>query len=128
VLFSVVVLLPLPGALFVVVEVVEFCVTSGDGDASAAGEVSVVVVVVVSFVDPWHPTIIVLAAKAVTAAIETIYFEIFTGREYQNSMILHGLKPMGDADLLKRNRDKFLLPYSPNRRNIKDVMLRQSAE
>jgi hypothetical protein len=80
VLFSVVVLLPLPGALLVVVVVVEFCVTSGDGDASAPGEVSVVVVVVVvSFVGPWHPTIIVPAAKAVTAAIETIYFEIFMG-------------------------------------------------
>jgi hypothetical protein len=116
VLFSVVVLLPLSGALLVVVVVVDFCVTSGDGDASAAGEVSVVVVVVVvSFVGPWHPTIIVPAmkAKAVTAVIETILFEIFMGREYQNSMILHGLKPMGDADLLKRNRDKILLPYSP---------------
>jgi hypothetical protein len=98
VLFSVVVLLPLSGALLVVVVVVEsvdFCVTSGDGAASAPGEVSVVVVVVVSFVVPWHPTIIVPAmkAKAVTAASETIYFEIFMGREYQNSMILHGLKP-----------------------------------
>ena len=73
------------GALLVVVVVVEsvdFCVTSGDGDASAPGEVSVVVVVVVvSFVGPWHPTIIVPAmkAKAVTAASETILFEIFMG-------------------------------------------------
>jgi hypothetical protein len=95
VLFSVVVLLPLSGALLVVVVLVDFCVTSGDGDASAPGEVSVVVVVVVSFVGSWHPTIIVPAmkAKTVTAASETIYFEIFMGREYQNSMILHGLKP-----------------------------------
>ena len=87
------VLLPLSGALLVVVVVVDFCVTSGDGDASAPGEVSVVVVVV-SFVGPWHPTIIVPAmkAKTVTAASETIYFEIFMGREYQNSMILHGAK------------------------------------
>jgi len=94
VLFSVVVLLPLSGALLVVVVLVDFCVTSGDGDASAPGEVSVVVVVVVSFVGPWHPTIIVPAmkAKTVTAASETIYFEIFMGREYQNSMILHGAK------------------------------------
>ena len=93
-LFSVVVLLPLSGALLVVVVLVDFCVTSGDGDASAPGEVSVVVVVVVSFVGPWHPTIIVPAmkAKTVTAASETIYFEIFMGREYQNSMILHGAK------------------------------------
>jgi hypothetical protein len=87
----VVVLLPLSGALLVVVVLVDFCVTFGDGDASAPGEVSVVVVVV-SFVGPRHPTIIVPAmkAKAVTAASETIYFEIFMGREYQNSMILHG--------------------------------------
>jgi hypothetical protein len=82
VLFSVV-LLPLSGALLVVLVLVDFCVTSGDDDASAPGEVSVVVVVVVSFVGPWHPTIIVPAmkAKAVTAASETIYFEIFMGRE-----------------------------------------------
>ena len=91
------------GALLVVVVVVEsvdFCVTSGDGDASAAGDVSVVVVVVVvvvSFGVPWHPTINVPAmkAKAVTAASETILFAIFMGREYQNSMILHGLPNVG---------------------------------
>jgi hypothetical protein len=84
VLFLVVVL-PESGALLlvvvVVVESVDFCVTSGDGAASAPGEVSVVVVVVVSFLVPWHPVIIVPAmkAKAVTAASETIYFEIFMG-------------------------------------------------
>ena len=77
------------GALLVVVVVVEsvdFCVTSGDGEASAAGEVSVVVVVVVvSFVVPLHPTIIVPAMKAnaTTAVKETIHFEIFMGRAYQ---------------------------------------------
>ena len=93
-LFSVVVLLPLSGPLLVVVVVVDCCVTSGDGDA-APGEVSVVVVVVVSFVGSWHPTIVVPAmkAKAVTAASETICFEIFIDRYYQNLMILHGLTP-----------------------------------
>jgi hypothetical protein len=118
VLFSVVVLLPLSGALLVVVVLVDFCVTSGDGDASAPGEVSVVVVVVVSFVGPWQPTIIVPAmkAKTVTAAGETIYFEIFMGREYQNSMILHGLKPWGTLICLSENLDNFLLHYSFNRR------------
>jgi hypothetical protein len=80
VLFLVVVL-PESGALLlvvVVVESVDFCVTSGDGAASAPGEVSVVVVVVVSFLVPWHPMIIVPAmkAKAVTAESETILFEI----------------------------------------------------
>jgi hypothetical protein len=81
VLFLVVVL-PESGALLfvvvVVVESVDFCVTSGDAAASAPGEVSVVVVVVVSFLVPWHPMIIVPAmkAKAVTAESETILFEI----------------------------------------------------
>ena len=112
------VLLPLSGALLVVVVVVEsvdFCVTSGDGEASAAGEVSVVVVVVVSFVVPLHPTIIVPAMKAnaTTAVNETIHFEIFMRREYQNSMIVHGLKPWTTLICLKRNRDKFLMPHSP---------------
>ena len=80
-----VVLLPLSGALLVVVVLVDFCVTSGDGDASAPGEVSVVVVVVVSFVVPLHPTNIVPAMKAnaATAVNETIHFEIFMGRAYQ---------------------------------------------
>jgi len=126
VLFSVVVLLPLSGALLVVVVVVEsvdFCVTSGDGAASAPGEVSVVVVVVVSFVVPWHPTIIVPAmkAKAVTAASETIYFEIFMGREYQNSMILHGLKPWATLICLSETGANLCCPTLPIRRNIKDV-------
>jgi hypothetical protein len=86
-----------------VVESVDFCVTSGDGagvpgEASApgAGVVSVVVVVVVvSFMVPLHPTIIVPAMKAnaATAVNETIHFEIFMGRAYQNSMILHGRLP-----------------------------------
>ncbi len=106
-LFSVVVLLPVSGALLLVVvvvvlESVDFCVTSGDGagapgDAAAPGEgevssVVVVVVVVVSFVVPRHPTIIVPAMKAnpTSAANKTILFEIFMGRAYQNSMILHG--------------------------------------
>jgi hypothetical protein len=81
VLFLVVVL-PESGALLfvvvVVVESVDFCVTSGDAAASAPGEVSVVVVVVVSFLVPWHPMIIVAAvkAKAVTAESETILFQI----------------------------------------------------
>jgi hypothetical protein len=90
VLFSV--LLPLSGALLVVVvvlESVDFCVTSGDGagapgDASApgAGVVSVVVVVVVvSFVVPLHPTNIVPAMKANAAT--AIHFETFMGRAYQ---------------------------------------------
>ena len=67
------------GPLLVVVVLVDFCVTSGD--ASAPGEVSVVVVVVVSFWVPWHPMIIVPAmkAKAVTAASENILFEISMG-------------------------------------------------
>ena len=71
------VLLPLSGPLLVVVVLLDFCVTSGD--ASAPGEVSVVVVVVVSFLVPWHPMIIVPAmkAKAVTAVSETIVFEFF---------------------------------------------------
>ena len=112
------VLLPLSGALLVVVVVVEsvdFCVTSGEGDASAAGDVSVVVVVVVSFVGPWHPTIIVPAmkAKAVTAASETILFEIFMGREYQNSMILHGLKPRATLIFLSETGTNFCCPTLP---------------
>ena len=79
--------------VIVVLESVDFCVTSGDGadppgDASApgAGVVSVVfVVVVVSFVVPLHPTNIVPAMKAnaATAVNETIHFEIFMGRAYQ---------------------------------------------
>jgi hypothetical protein len=119
VFFSVVVLLPLSGALLVVVVVVEsvdFCVTSGDGDASAAGEVSVVVVVVVvSFGVPWHPTIIELAmkAKAVTAASETVLFEIFMGRGYQNSMILHGLKPWATLICLGETGTNFCCPTLP---------------
>jgi hypothetical protein len=92
VLLSVVVLLPAPGAplfVVVVVESVDFCVTSGDGagapgDALVAGEgavSSVVLVVVVSFVVPRHPTITVPAMKAnpATAANERILFEIFMG-------------------------------------------------
>jgi hypothetical protein len=106
VFFSVVVLLPLSGALLVVVVVVDFCVTSGDGDDSAAGEVSVVVVVVVvSFVVPLHPTIIVPAMKAnaTTAVNETIHFEIFMGRGYQNSMILHRVVTIKDSNLVGAN-------------------------
>ena len=56
----------------VVVESVDFCVTSGDGaaagDASGAGVVCVVVVVVVSSVVPLHPTTIVPAMTANPAA------------------------------------------------------------
>jgi hypothetical protein len=62
-----VVVLPESGALLfvvvVVVESVDFCVTSGDAAASAPGEVSVVVVVVVSLLVPWHPMIIVAAME-----------------------------------------------------------------
>ena len=89
-LFSVVVLLPLSGAVLlvvVVVESVDFCVTSGDGapagDASGAGVVCcVVVVVVVSSVVPLHPTTIVPAMTANPAVVANniILFEIFIGR------------------------------------------------
>jgi hypothetical protein len=97
VLFSVVVLLPVSGAppllVVVVVESVDFWVTSGDG-AGAAGDVSVpglvcsvvVVVVVVSVAGFWHPAIVIPAMKANApiAANEAIFFEIFMGRTYQN--------------------------------------------
>jgi hypothetical protein len=95
VLFSVVVLLVSGVVLLVVlvvVESVDFCVTSGDaasaGDALVPGAglvCSVVVVVVVSFVVPWHPTIIVPAmrANAPTATNEAIFFEVFIEGTYQ---------------------------------------------
>jgi hypothetical protein len=86
VLFSVVVLVPFSGAVLLVV-VVEFCVTSGDGaavgDASGAGVVCVVVVVVVvSSLVPLHPTTIVPAKSVNPAAVtdNIILFEIFIGR------------------------------------------------
>jgi hypothetical protein len=106
VLFSVVVELPVSGAVLLVVvvvlESVDFCVTSGEGaageasaegagaagDASAAGEAgaSVVVVVVVSLVVSLHPTTIepAMKASAAMAANEAIFFTIFIGPAYQD--------------------------------------------
>ena len=80
---------------------VDFCVTSGDGDASAPGEVSVVVVVVVSFWVPWHPMIIVPAmkAKAVTAASETIVFEIFMSPSIPEFNDFASVAPLDPAQL-----------------------------
>jgi hypothetical protein len=111
VLFLVVVL-PESGALLlvvVVVESVDFCVTSGDGAASAPGEVSVVVVVVVSFLVPWHPMIIVPAmkAKAVTAASETILFKIFIGPSIAEFNDFASAATIQDSDLLTRKRTKI---------------------
>ena len=85
------VLLPLSGAallvVVVVVESVDFCVTSGDGaadgDASGAGVVCVVVVVVVvSSLLPLHPTTIVPAMTVNPTAVANniVLLEIFIGR------------------------------------------------
>jgi hypothetical protein len=101
VLFSVVVLLPLSGAaplvVVVVVESVDFCVTSGEaaaaGDASGAGVVCVVVVVVVvSSLLPLHPTISVpaMTVNPVAVANNIILFEIFIGRTYHIQRFLYG--------------------------------------
>jgi hypothetical protein len=97
VLFSVVVLLPLSGAApLVVVESVDFCVTSGGaaaaGGASGAGVVCVVVVVVVSSLVPLHPTTIVPAMTVNPAAVANniILFAIFTRRTYHIQRFLYG--------------------------------------
>jgi hypothetical protein len=92
---SVVVELPVSGAVLLVVvvelESVDFCVTSGEGagaagDASAAGEVASVVVVVVSLVVSLHPTTIepAMKASAAMAANEAIFFAIFIRPAYQD--------------------------------------------
>ncbi|MBI3759064.1 MAG: hypothetical protein HY269_04835 [Deltaproteobacteria bacterium] len=96
VVFSVVVELPVSGAVLLVVvvvlESVEFCVTSGEGagaagDASATGEAGAsVVVVVVSLVVSLHPTTIepAMKASAAMAANEAMFFTIFMRPAYQD--------------------------------------------
>ena len=99
VVFSVVVELPVSGGavllvVVVVLESVEFCVTPGEGagaagDASAAGEAGVsVVVVVVSLEVSLHPTTIepAMKASAAMAANEAIFFTIFIGPAYQDRL------------------------------------------
>jgi hypothetical protein len=132
VLFSVVVELPVSGAVLLVVvvvlESVDFCVTSGEGagaagdtsaegegaagDASAAGEAgaSVVVVVVVSLVVSLHPTTIepAMKASAAMAANEAIFFAIFIRPAYQERIPrLWRIDRVGYLDNQKRSQSSL---------------------